>query len=87
VVEEALMIEPTETEAKPTLDAFIGAMATIAREAAGEPALLRAAPHDTPVGRLDEASAARQPVLRWPQAPVAAGRTSGEQPSLSGANR
>ncbi|HLH22385.1 MAG TPA: aminomethyl-transferring glycine dehydrogenase subunit GcvPB [Chloroflexota bacterium] len=68
VVDEALMIEPTETEAKPTLDAFIAAMAAIAVEAARAPAVLHAAPHDTPVGRLDEASAARQPVLRWRRA-------------------
>jgi glycine dehydrogenase subunit 2 len=65
IVEEALMIEPTEAESKPTLDAFAGAMEAIAREAREAPDLLRAAPHATPVGRLDETSAARQPVLRW----------------------
>jgi glycine dehydrogenase subunit 2 len=61
------MIEPTEAESKPTLDAFAGAMEAIAREAREAPDLLRAAPHATPVGRLDETSAARQPVLRWEQ--------------------
>jgi glycine dehydrogenase subunit 2 len=65
VVDEALMIEPPETESKPTLDAFAAAMRTIAAEAAEQPALLHEAPHHTPVGRLDETMAARNPVLRW----------------------
>jgi len=65
VVPEALMIEPTESEAKETLDAFIDAMRAIAREAAEEPELLRDAPHDRPVRRLDEVRAAKQPVLRY----------------------
>ncbi|MEX1336948.1 aminomethyl-transferring glycine dehydrogenase subunit GcvPB [Hydrogenibacillus schlegelii] len=65
IVEEALMIEPTETESKETLDAFIAAMRAIAEEAERDPALVRSAPHTTPVGRLDEAKAARQPVLVW----------------------
>jgi glycine dehydrogenase subunit 2 len=60
-----MMIEPTETESKETLDAFIEAMTAIAREARDNPALLHAAPASTPVGRLDEARAARHPVLRW----------------------
>lgn len=64
IVPEALMIEPTETESKQTLDAFIAAMREIAREATQEPELLRTAPHQTPAGRLDEVKAARQPVLR-----------------------
>ena len=68
IVDEALMVEPTETESKETLDAFIGVMETIAREIDETPALLIEAPHVTPVGRLDEARAARQPDLRW-QAP------------------
>jgi glycine dehydrogenase subunit 2 len=59
------MIEPTETESKETLDAFVAAMEAIAREARENPALLHAAPTLTPVGRLDEARAARRPVLRW----------------------
>ena len=65
VVEEALMIEPTETESKETLDHFIQVMRTIAREAAENPALLHDAPHDMPNTRLDEAGAARRPNLRW----------------------
>jgi glycine dehydrogenase subunit 2 len=65
IVDEALMIEPTETESIETLDAFIEVMKTIAREAADDPDLLRHAPHDTPNTRLDEARAARQPDLRW----------------------
>ena len=63
VVPEALMIEPTETESKETLDAFIAAMHTIAEEALAEPERLRSAPHKTPVRRLDEVKAARQLVL------------------------
>ena len=65
IVEEALMIEPTETESKETLDYFIDVMKTIAREAAESPDLLHEAPHDTPNTRLDEANAARHPNLRW----------------------
>jgi len=65
VVEEAIMIEPTETESKETLDAFIEAMIEIAREAEQNPELLHHAPHNTPVRRLDEANAARKPNLRW----------------------
>ena len=65
VVEEALMIEPTETESKETLDHFIDVMRKIAREASDNPALLHDAPHDTPNTRLDEAGAARRPNLRW----------------------
>jgi glycine dehydrogenase subunit 2 len=64
VVPEALMIEPTETEAKETLDAFAEAMLAIAREAAERPELLREAPHDQPVRRLDEVRAAKRPILR-----------------------
>ena len=65
VVPEALMIEPTETEAKETLDAFVDAMLAIAREAAEEPELVRSAPHGRPVGRLDEARAVKQLVVRY----------------------
>ncbi|ADU51302.1 glycine dehydrogenase (decarboxylating) beta subunit [Thermaerobacter marianensis DSM 12885] len=65
IVEEALMIEPTETESKETLDRFVAVMRRIAREAEEEPDVVRQAPHTTPVGRLDEALAARRPVLRW----------------------
>jgi glycine dehydrogenase subunit 2 len=65
VVPEALMIEPTETETKETLDAFAEAMLEIAREAAERPDLLQEAPHTRPVGRLDEVKAVKQPVLRY----------------------
>jgi glycine dehydrogenase subunit 2 len=57
------MIEPTETEGKPTLDAFVRTMRAIAEEARSRPELLRSAPHVTPTGRLDEVKAARQLVL------------------------
>jgi glycine dehydrogenase subunit 2 len=59
IVKEAMMIEPTETESKETLDAFIGAMKHIAAIARKDPAALHAAPRTTPVGRLDETKAAR----------------------------
>jgi glycine dehydrogenase subunit 2 len=65
VVSGALMIEPTETEGKPGLDAFIHAMREIARECAEEPELVKSAPHTTPVKRVDEVAAARNLVLRW----------------------
>jgi glycine dehydrogenase subunit 2 len=65
IVPEALMIEPTETESKETLDAFVEAMLNIAEEAEENPDLLHQAPHTTPVTRLDEVRAARQPKLRW----------------------
>jgi glycine dehydrogenase subunit 2 len=63
IVHDALMIEPTETESKETLDAFADAMAQIAEEARANPQVLHSAPHITPVRRLDEAQAARKPVL------------------------
>ena len=65
IVHGALMIEPTETEAKEDLDALIAALKAIAKEAAEDPELVKSAPHTTPVGRCDEARAARQPILRW----------------------
>jgi len=65
IVKEALMIEPTETESKQILDEFAGVMEAIAKEAVNNPQLVKEAPHTTPVGRLDEAKAARQPQLRW----------------------
>ncbi len=64
-VKEALMIEPTETESKATLDCFIEAMTQIASEAHINPDLLHSAPHSTRIGRLDEVKAARELVLRW----------------------
>ncbi len=63
IVHEALMIEPTETESKQTLDAFAEAMLKIAEEARTQPELLKEAPHTTPVGRLDEVKAAKDLVL------------------------
>jgi len=63
IVPEALMIEPTETESKRTMDAFADAMLAIAEEARTSPQLLHDAPSTTPVGRLDEVAAARSPVL------------------------
>jgi glycine dehydrogenase subunit 2 len=71
IVPEALMIEPTETESKATLDMFVKAFDQIAEEMEKDPELLRSAPHNAPVGRLDEVRAARQPDLRWrPTAPA-----------------
>ena len=65
IVPEALMIEPTETETIETLDAFVDAMKTIAREAAESPELVRSAPHSQTVKRLDEVKAARDPVVKY----------------------
>lgn len=65
IVENAMMFEPTETESKETLDDFIAALNKIAKEAKTNPELLKNAPHNTPVRRLDEVKAARTPVLRW----------------------
>lgn len=62
---QAIMIEPTETESKETLDGFIDIMRHIATEAIADPESLKTAPHTTPVRRLDETTAARQPVLRF----------------------
>ena len=66
VVDEALMIEPTETETRETLDAFADAVAEILAEAAEDPEIARNAPYSTPVRRLDEAGAAKRPVIRQP---------------------
>lgn len=65
IVEEALMIEPTESESKETLDGFIAAMKKIAEEVAENPEIVHTAPHNTIVSRLDETLAARKPVVRW----------------------
>ena len=65
IVPEALMVEPTETETKETLDAFCDAMLAIAREAAESPELLKEAPHNRPVRRLDEVRAAKNPVVKY----------------------
>lgn len=64
-VEECMMFEPTETESKETMDAFIETMIRIAKEAEGNPEIVQEAPHTTVVGRLDETTAARKPVLRY----------------------
>jgi glycine dehydrogenase subunit 2 len=64
-VDEAMLIEPTETESLETLDAFADALIEIAHEAETDPELVRGAPHAAPLRRLDEATAARQPNLRW----------------------
>lgn len=62
---QTIMIEPTETESKETMDGFIEVMEKIAREAKEDPELLKTAPHNTPVSRPDETLAARSPILRW----------------------
>jgi glycine cleavage system P protein (glycine dehydrogenase) subunit 2 len=77
IVPEALMIEPTETESKASLDGYIAAMEQIVEEIAKDPEIVKTAPHDGPVDRLDEVRAARQLDLRWrppvtESAPVAA---------------
>jgi glycine dehydrogenase subunit 2 len=64
LVDEALMVEPTETETRETLDAFAEAIAAILTEAAEDPEIARAAPYTTPVRRLDEVAAAKRPVIR-----------------------
>jgi glycine dehydrogenase subunit 2 len=65
IVSGAIMIEPTETESRDELDAFIAAMLAIAEEAEKNPETVKSAPHTARIGRVDEASAARRPVLRW----------------------
>jgi glycine dehydrogenase subunit 2 len=79
IVPEALMVEPTESEAKETLDAFIDAMRAIAVEAAEDPQLLRDAPHDRPVRRLDEVRAAKNPVVRFGFETHQAGQGAGDR--------
>jgi glycine dehydrogenase subunit 2 len=65
IVDEGLLIEPTESESKRTLDDFAAVMRQIAAEATSSPELLQEAPHFSPVGRLDEVTAARKPIIRW----------------------
>ena len=65
IVKEALMIEPTETESRETLDKFIEVMIQIAREVEEEPDKVQTAPHKAPIGRLDETKSARKPKVRW----------------------
>jgi glycine dehydrogenase subunit 2 len=64
-VEGAMLIEPTESVGRADLDSFVEAMKDIDREAQENPELVINAPHSTRIGRLDEATAARKPVLRW----------------------
>jgi glycine dehydrogenase subunit 2 len=71
LVPECLLIEPTETESKDVLDAFIDAMVHIQKEAEEEPEHVRAAPHTMPVRRLDDVRAAKQLDLTWKQTPTA----------------
>lgn len=63
VVDEALMVEPTETETRETLEAFADAMRSVVAEAASDPETVRTAPHTTIVGRMDEARSVREPRL------------------------
>jgi glycine dehydrogenase subunit 2 len=76
------MIEPTETESKETLDAFIDAMKKIAEEARTDPELVHAAPHTTELSRLDEVTAAREPNLRWRRVSDAAPQE--REPAMAG---
>ncbi len=64
-VEECMMIEPTETESKETLDGFVDTLIGISKEAEENPDIVLEAPHTTVIGRLDETQAARKPVLRF----------------------
>jgi glycine dehydrogenase subunit 2 len=66
IVDEALLVEPTETETRETLDAFAESLAEILREAGDDPEIARNAPYTTPVRRLDEAGAAKRPRIRQP---------------------
>ena len=83
IVEEALMIEPTETESKETLDQFAQALLAIAQEAKTDPELLRRAPQRLPVARLDEVRAAREPNLRWTE-PECTGQAVGSESRSAG---
>jgi len=65
IVPGAIMIEPTETESRHEIDLFVEAMLSIAKECDEKPEIVKTAPHMTRIGRIDEAGAARRPVLRW----------------------
>jgi glycine dehydrogenase subunit 2 len=84
VVDEAMMVEPTETESKETLEAFAAALHQIAAEAQSNPELLHEAPVTTPVRRLDEALAARELHLTWSMGPVSAGEVSRASAAAAG---
>ena len=64
---ESLMIEPTENESKETIDGFIKVLRKIAEEAKTEPELLKSAPHNTPIGRVDDVLAAKHPIVTYRQ--------------------
>ena len=64
---ESLMIEPTESESKETIDGFVSIMRKIAEEAKTDPELLKSAPHNTPVGRVDDVLAAKHPIVTYRQ--------------------
>jgi glycine dehydrogenase subunit 2 len=82
IVPGALMIEPTESESKEECDLFIDAMRSIAAEAETNPELVKTAPHNTRIGRLDEVTAARRPILRWrPAAAIAAAPAAPAEPA------
>jgi glycine dehydrogenase subunit 2 len=72
IVSGAMLIEPTESVGRQELDQFIEAMISISREAVEDPELVLNAPHSTRIGRLDEAAAARKPILRWKSKPAEA---------------
>jgi glycine dehydrogenase subunit 2 len=65
IIKEAMMIEPTETESRERLDSFIAAMEKIAAEAMDDPRVVQDAPHTTVIGRVDEVTAARSPIVKW----------------------
>jgi glycine dehydrogenase subunit 2 len=75
IVQGAMLIEPTESVGRSELDQFVDAMRSIAREAVEDPETVLNAPHTTRIGRLDEAAAARRPVLRWKPKEAAAGKS------------
>jgi glycine cleavage system P protein (glycine dehydrogenase) subunit 2 len=78
IVSGAMLIEPTESVGRQELDQFIEAMRSIARETLEDPELVMNAPHSTRIGRLDEAAAARKPVLRWKPEPESKVMASGD---------
>ncbi|MCL2770463.1 MAG: aminomethyl-transferring glycine dehydrogenase subunit GcvPB [Solirubrobacterales bacterium] len=86
LVEEALMVEPTETETRETLDAFAEAIARILREAAHDPEIARTAPHSTPVRRLDEVTAAKRPIVRQELAAAGGAEAAGGAQPARGAS-
>ena len=75
IVPEALMVEPTETESRETLDSFVAAVEKIWEEVQADPEMVKHAPYETPVGRLDEVRAARHPKLTWKPLAAAPGAT------------